>query len=409
MKEIPRAKKLEVAQSYILGCPYSDIENRSGVSHGSVANIVRELEYGRLIIPGTSFHQVNDLRQLSLELKKRDLQPSQAVLGLLLFDRLQVLEITPELVDKWSELAKRLLPVDFPATEFLEAALRLNELERSEGKPFGTLAEEYMRLKEGVDELNGQTDSLVENRQKLVESAKSQRSEVESLERTKGKLENTVEIQTGKLSELKSKTEETQKEGSRLRKETEDLQRRKRRLSSEVGSREELLRRLNDIGLSEEDLLRITAFIDRTSKNEGIGGNELKKKFLSALDLFGHIAGLENRRKAETQQLSELTRKEAILSAEITELSKRKSLLEGEIAGVISSTSQEVKAVGEDATSQIRQQVADIRNQLNTLLADALKAGEAIGEMRQVLKRGEESESSLGNFIKEVQSSLGRN
>jgi hypothetical protein len=42
-------------------------------------------------------------------------------------------------------------------------------------------------------------------------------------------------------------------------------------------------------------------------------------------------------------------------------------------------------------------------------LADALKAGEAVGEMRQVLKRGEESEKSLDKFIKEVQSRLGRN
>jgi hypothetical protein len=36
MKEIPRTKKLEVAQYYIPGYPYSDIENRVGVSHGSI-------------------------------------------------------------------------------------------------------------------------------------------------------------------------------------------------------------------------------------------------------------------------------------------------------------------------------------------------------------------------------------
>jgi len=36
MREISRARKLEVAHYYILGHPYSDIENRSGVSHGSV-------------------------------------------------------------------------------------------------------------------------------------------------------------------------------------------------------------------------------------------------------------------------------------------------------------------------------------------------------------------------------------
>ena len=409
MREISRAKKLEVAQYYILGYPYSDIENRAGVSHGSVANIVKELEYGKLTIPGTSFDQVNDLRQLSFDLKKKGLEPSQALLGLLLFDRIRVLEITPELVDKWSELAKKILPADFPAKDFLEAALRLDELEKAEGKPFATLAVEYVKLKEGVDKLKSEVDSLVKNRRELIKKAEPLRSELESLERTKNKLETAVEIQTRKLNELKLKTKETEEETSRLSRETKDLQRRKTKLSSEVAGREESLKRLNDIGLSEEDLLRLTTFVERTSKNEGISGNELKKKSLSALGLFEDISGLENRRKVEIQEVSELIKKESILSGEIAELDKKKGLLEGEIVGIISSTSQKVRAIGEDAASQIQQRVADIKDQLNALLADALKAGEAIGEMRQVLKRGEESEKTLSNFIEEVQSRLRRN
>jgi len=409
MREISRAKKLEVAQYYILGYPYSDIENRSGVSHGSVVNIVKELECGKLTIPGTSFDQVNDLRQLSLEFKKKGLEPSQALLGLLLFDRLRVLEITPELVDKWSELAKKFLPVDFPAKDFLEAALRLNELEKSEGKPFDTLAVEYVRLKEGVDELKAEVDSLIKNKEELIESARPLHSELESLEGTKAKLENAVEIQTGKLNELKLKTKETEEEKYRLNRETKDLQRRKAKLSSEVDDREELLRRLNAIGLSEEDLLRVTTFIEKTSKKEGISGNDLRKRFLSVLGLFEDISGLENRQKTEIQQVNELSEKKSILNGEIDELNKKKRLLEGEIVGIISSTSQKVRAIGEDASSQIQQHVADIKDQLSALLADALKAGEVIGEMRQVLKRGEESEKTLSNFIQEVQSSLGRN
>ena len=409
MKEISRARKLEVAQYYILGYPYSDIENGTGVSHGSIVNIVKELECGKLTIPGTPFDQANDLRQLSFELRKKGMEPAQALLGLLLFDRLRVLEITPELVDKWSELTKKLLPVDFPAKDFLEAALRLNELEKAEGKPFATLPAEYVRLKDGADKLKLEIDSLAKKKEELIKRTEPLRSEIASLEGTKNKLENAVSVQIDKLNELKSKTKETEEERSRLSKETKDLQRRKTKLSAEVDGREESLRRLNDIGLSDEDLLRITNFIERTSKNEGISGNELKKKFLSALDLFEDISGLENRRKAEIQQLSELTKKESILSGEIAELNKKKGLLEGEIVAIVSSTSQKVRAVGEDAASQMQQHVAAIKEQLNTLLADTLKAGEAIGEMRQALKKGEDSEKTLSNLIEEVQSRLGRN
>lgn len=408
MKEISRAKKLEVAQYYILGYLYSDIENRSGVSHGSVVNIVKELECGKLTIPGSSFDQVNDLRRLSLELKKKGLEPSQALLGLLSFDRLRALEVTPELMDKWAELTKRLLPADFPAKDFVEAALRFDELEKSEGKPFAALAAEYMRLKEGVDELKADVDSLTKNKKELIETAGSLRSELESLERAKDKLENAVEIQTAKLTELKSRTKEREEEGSRLSREIKELQGRRTKLSSEIGGREESLKRVNDIGLSDEDLLRITDFVERTSKNEGISGKELKKRFVSALGLFQEVWGLENQRKVEIEQVNRLVKKESVLAGEIAELDKKKGLLEGEILGIISPTSEKVRAAGEDGASQIQQQVADIKDQLSALLADALRAGEAIGEMRQVVKKGEESAKTLGNFIEEVQSSLGR-
>ncbi len=82
MKEITRTKRLEVAHCYLLGSTYREIEEETGISHGSIANIVSEIENGDLIIPGTSFDQVNDLRQLSFDLKKSGLKPSQAMLGI---------------------------------------------------------------------------------------------------------------------------------------------------------------------------------------------------------------------------------------------------------------------------------------------------------------------------------------
>ncbi len=96
MREISRLKKYEVADYYILGYSYREIEAETGVSHGSIANIVQELENGRLTVPGTSLDRVSDLRQLSLDLRKKGLQPSQALLGLVAFERLRTLEISPE-------------------------------------------------------------------------------------------------------------------------------------------------------------------------------------------------------------------------------------------------------------------------------------------------------------------------
>lgn len=104
MKELTSTKRLEVAQYYLLGHTYSDIEAGTGVSHGSIVNIVREIESGDLTISGTLSDQIDDLRQLSFNLKKKCLETSQAILGISFFERLQELGIVPESLARWSEL-----------------------------------------------------------------------------------------------------------------------------------------------------------------------------------------------------------------------------------------------------------------------------------------------------------------
>jgi len=160
MNGIPRAKRLQVAQYYLLGHPYGEIVEKTRISHGSVANVVKEIEKGKLTILGVPTDQVNDLRQLSFDLKKRDLEPSQVLIGISLFERLQELGITPEDLSKWSELVKTFAPADFPAKEFFESAMRLHELEENEGKPFEELVEQYRRLSEGTGQLRTQADLL---------------------------------------------------------------------------------------------------------------------------------------------------------------------------------------------------------------------------------------------------------
>ena len=409
MKEISTAQRLEVAQYYLAGYSYEEIEAETGVSHGSIANIVRELENGRLTIPGTLVDQLNDLRRLSSDLKKKELQPSQALLGLMLFERFRSLEITLEQLDIWAEIIKGFAQPDFSPKDFFEAAFRLRDLEESQGEPFETLAEEYARYKEAVDKLKAEVDSLGKSKAGLTKEVEPLGLQLESLQRAKSKLESDVEIQTIKLRELKLKVKEAEEEKKRIDKETKDLQGRKVRLSSEVDGKGESLKKLSDLGLSNEDLLRLTSFIERTSRNEGLSGDQVKERFFSALSLFEDTSGLENRRKAEIQQLTELTRKQSILQGEIMELEKRKGILEGEIGDSVSSTSQRIRDSGAQAASDIQQQVTAIKNQLNGLLEDTLRAGETVAEMRQLVRKGEESEKSLSDFLTEIRDRLRSN
>ncbi len=256
MKEIPRTKRLEVAHYYLLGSTYKEIEEETGISHGSIANIVSELEDDDLNIPGTTFDQVNDLRQLSFDLKKSGLKPSQALLGITFLKKLQDLQIIPEHLEAWSELVKKLLPPDFPVKEFFESARRLHDLEISQGKSFETITEVYKSHCQRVEKLKEEVDSLSKAKSQLSNEIEPLSSQLEALKREKERLENDVQLQTTRIQESKSRLKETEEEKATLDRKTKDLHRRKVKLSSEVEGKEESLRKLGEMGFSDEDLLR---------------------------------------------------------------------------------------------------------------------------------------------------------
>jgi len=58
---------------------------------------------------------------------------------------------------------------------------------------------------------------------------------------------------------------------------------------------------------------------------------------------------------------------------------------------------------------QLEQQVTAIKNKFDSLLADAVNTGEALGQMKIMIKAGESSEKSLKSFVSEAKNRLGGN
>ena len=106
MAEISHPKRLEVAMLYLRANTYTEIEKKTGVSHGTISNIAKDLLSDQFIIPGILSDEVSDLHQLSVDLKKDDLEPSQALLGITMFMKFNELGIVPSQFGQWSELVK---------------------------------------------------------------------------------------------------------------------------------------------------------------------------------------------------------------------------------------------------------------------------------------------------------------
>lgn len=229
---------------------------------------------------------------------------------------------------------------------------------------------------------------------------------LQGLKKAENDLEYGLKKETARLQELKPKVKEAEEIRFQFNKEIKDLERKKAKLSAEVDGKEESLKKLNDLGLSDDDLLRLTVFIEKTSKKDGIAGHQMKDRFFYTLVLFEDVSGLEEQRNTVEEKINEMVRKHSILSGQILQLEKRKGILEGEIGDSISKISQNILDVGASAASQLARQVSDMKTQFKGLLADALVTGKAIGEMKAMQMKSGESCLQLEDFIKEVKSKV---
>jgi predicted nucleic acid-binding Zn-ribbon protein len=409
MKEISRAKKVEVALHYLLGATYGEIEQLTGVSHGSIANIVHDLDTGKLDIPGTPFDQLNDLRQLSLDLKKTHLSTSQALLGLSLFEKAHDLNIVPGQFDQWSQLINKFAPPDFPTADFLEAALKLRQSENSEGKTYDAIIEDYKKAKEELEGLKIGITSLQEKGAALSQQVASTSDQVQHLENTKTKLEIKVNELADKAKDLRSKVNESNLARAALAKEIKELQQKKVKLSAEVDGKEESLARLNDIGFQDEDLLRIRAMLERISKETSASQKEVGQRFFQLLSTYKAITELEGSRVALMLSLEDLAEQKFVLTGEIEALENKKAILLGGIGQSAASVMEEIETAGEQAVSALAQQTDHIKGEIDTLFTEALRLTGIVDEMRVAAKKGEETRKGLESFIAEIKGKVRTN
>ena len=406
MDGISHEKRLEVARLYLLGYTYAEIEKKTNVSHGSISNIVKELLSGQLTIPGVSSDEVDDLHQLSIDLAKKGLKPSQTLLSITLFERFTVLGIIPSQFDQWSELVKIYAPEDFPANDFFEAALNLHKLQEAEGKPFQEIAQEYTGLQQKVGEMESEVDSLDKKKKGLAGEVESLTSEVSALEHKKEGVKSSFEAEFAELEQAKTMATAAKEERTQLNEEVEDLLKKKAKLHSEVGIKEESLIKLKEIGLSGEDLLHLRKSVEGIAEKDNVNADQVKDEFFSALEQFGNYSGLQKAVEEEGGNLQSIVKQKSSVVGEIEELENRKATLQAEVENTASGAAKMIQEAGTEAVASIRQEAGLIKEELTSILEKTLVTGLAVGEAAGLQKKGEKAGKELNGLIMEVKHQL---
>ncbi|GAI93838.1 unnamed protein product, partial [marine sediment metagenome] len=190
-KEIAQSRRLEVVKLYFEGLAYDDIAKKTGVAKGSVAAIVEALRAGEFPQFEHVTDLVNELRELTVSLRKADITVTEAAPLFILLKKLIGLGVEPIHLESWVRMCRAVPEGEFSRSQIIQAAGKLAELEQ-EGLSYEQTLErlrtssgELKRLEAELAELRSDKTKLHGRREELVQA--NHRLEAEST-RLQGRL-----------------------------------------------------------------------------------------------------------------------------------------------------------------------------------------------------------------------------
>jgi len=302
--EIPRGRKLEVVKLYFGGLPYDDIVEKTGVAKGSVAAIVEALRSGEFPRFEQVTDMVNELRDLTVGLRKAGLSITEAASLFILVEKLLGLGVEPAYLESWIRMCRAVPEEEFSRSQIIQAAGKLAKLEQ-EGLSYEQTLEslrsssaELERLEGEVAELRSEEPKLHGRKEELLQA--NHRLEAEST-RLQGKL-NAMAVkekeQEDRLQELGEQVEQCQEEvaqfeieKSKLKEEISQLQERALALERQVNDQTETLSNLDEVGFPRHQLDRLRGCLSEIAQRHGT--EEVVNRFFGYLENYEALVGME--------------------------------------------------------------------------------------------------------------------
>jgi chromosome segregation ATPase len=404
------------------GFSYDQIATETGLSTGSVANIVSEAKEGKFAELNDVREQIDGLREVSVELRKNNLKVSQALLGLSFYERITKLGIEPAVLDRWIRMCHQISSPDCPIEEFVAAALRLKELELQKGMTYEALVEDYEAKAEAlsavesrISELERSSGTLSQEVHNLSEGKRSLETAVRELDTEKKPLSQRVKRWKEEEEELKNTVSELQKRRKALQLESQRLETRAAALSEEIGERDGTLNSLRSLGFGEGELLRLKDKLEELAANRHIKPAELRESLFLDLENYPDVLSFRNERRELTQAVKGLREQKQTLEAENKNLQEgigesRKAFSEavqhikGREKEIVSSMDSLLgqaggrlnKSVSQAASSlnefqaNIESAGQDVRSIVRGAVVEAIEYGKAMGRMEKVVSEREE-------------------
>jgi len=392
MERLSLSKQLAIVQSYLNGFSYSEIATRAGVSKGTVANVVGDLKAGQILKAQGPVEQMELLRELSIDLRRYQLTPGQAVVGLAALSRLQALGVEPADIERWATMCRELAAEETEVQALVRAALALQEVRERTGLSAEALEEKMRRLEEEVARLEpraGELKGYQRELEKLEKRRQSLAAEVGQLEKRHETLSRSVTHKEGRESELSHRVHELEQ-----RAQTADEQLAAARRELEV---------LAGLGLSLDDLPGFVQRLAGVAQRHAIQPRGLLERLLQELEELETGLGLESHLEMKRKELDKVEqaivkaqREREALDSALQELRQQREGLRKSIAEEKSHVRKEIGAIAKivrDASGELRQDmrngVAEALLEVHKLRGQALELGQELGHFEATIEANE--------------------
>jgi predicted nucleic acid-binding Zn-ribbon protein len=391
MERLSAKKKSAIVRQYLSGLSYDEIAAKSGVSKGTVANVVADLKAGSFPEAVDVGEHIEQLRELSIDLKRSKLSPGQCATGLLLLTRIIECGLDPADIDRWPMIIKSVRNED-GAQEFVRLVYSIQEVQKRSGLSLEALDNKAHELERKAADLEPMSDKLKDCKKQIAEVT-GQREELASVVAI---LEQKYELLTPRVKNLE-KREQT------LSRRIMDMDPKARKAETTLAALNGEIQKLNDIGLSLKELAEFNERLQVLAQHHAIEPAELRSRLLHELETLDKVLGLETQIQSRQQELDKTeqaitsTKKELeTAKAVVGSLKQEKANLEAgiketrervgrEIAGIIPAAKDAIDRLGKELRRGNEEALAEVRRLRN----EAVEVGREVGRYEGILQVNE--------------------
>jgi len=388
MERLSARKKANIVWQYLSGLSYDEIAARSGVSKGTVANVIADLKAGRFPEAVDVVEQIELLRELSLDLKRSKLTAGQCAVGIAVLARINECGLDPGDIDRWPLILKSVGSED-EAQQFVRLVYSIEEVRKKTGLSLEDLDNKVHDLERKAADLEPVSRQHEDYRKQLAE-----------LTRQRDDLTGTVASLDEKYKLLNPRVKDLEKREQDLSRQIRDMEARADKAEVTLAALSKERQRLLDIGLSLEALAEFNQRVQSVARCHHVAPAELRDRLFQELESLGQGLGLETLIQGRKLELEEQERVVALakeeresLKAVVGSLKQEKGSLEASIKNTREKVSQEIAKIMPAARDTINQLVAALRrgrdealSEVHQLKDGAVEVGREVGRYEEMLQ-----------------------